>query len=270
VILGISFQKDRVLFAKHNGADTRPEFLTFSFDEKSLAESKSPGWLWTQIGEDAKNIFMAAEKAVLALPSQLSYLKRLEIKTKYMETTPAYLDWLASTQLPGGLDGYKFGFIKLGESFDLLSQEMLLYACLESTISPVLNSLTIPDMQRALILIPEQLGLIRTLERSLAKGDIAQAAIINFETNNATVVHMLHNRYSSSRSFAISPERDLSTDIETFLLSRADTLESLPLVITGNPNDFHTNWSPIVPAFLGIHDLEYAAAWGAADYEAAE
>jgi len=259
-----------VLFAKYNGPENRPEFLTFSFDAQSLSESKSPGWLWTQIGEDAKNIFMAAEKAVLALPSQLNYLKRLEIKTKYLETTPAYLDWLASTQLPGGLDGYKFGFIKLGESFDMLSQEMLLYACLQSTIGPVLNSLIIPDMQRELILIPEQLGLIRTLERSLSKGDIAQAAIINFDSDHATVVHMLHNRYSSSRSFVISAERDLSSDIETFLLSRADTLESLPLVITGNPNDFHTNWSPVVPAFLGIHDLEYAAAWGAAAYEAAE
>jgi hypothetical protein len=270
VILGVSFHKNRVLFAKHNGVDSKPEFLIFSFDENSLSDSKSPGWLWPQIGEDAKNIFNAAEKAVLALPSKLCYLKRLEIKTKYLETTPAYLDWLASTQLPGGLDGYKFGFIKLGESFDLLSQEMLLFACLESVIGPIISSLEMADMQRELILIPEQLGLVRTLERSLSKGDIAQAAVVNFDSENATVVHMLHNRYSSSRLFAITPEQDLSTDIETYLLSRADTLESLPLVITGNPNDFHTSWSPIVPAFLGIHDLEYATAWGVADYEAAE
>ena len=46
----------------------------------------------------------------------------------------------------------------------------------------------------------------------------------------------------------------------------ADSTESLPLVISGFPSDFKTNWSPIVPAFLGIHHLEFAGAWGVAEY----
>ena len=268
MILGISYSKDRILFAKNHGLDSEPEFVSFHVGAESREESTPSGSLWPKLNDDARDAFHSAEKAVLAIPAHLCYLKRLEIKSKYLETTPAYLDWLASTQLPGELAGYRFGFIKLGESFDLLSQEMLLFACLETAVGPMIRSLAMPDLERELILIPEQLGLLQTLEKSISKGDIAQAGIINFESDYATVVHMMHNRYRSSRCFGINQERDLATDIETFLLSRADALESLPLVITGNPNDFHTSWSPIVPAFMGIHNLEFAAAWGVAAYEA--
>jgi len=270
VILGITFLKDRVLFAKLHGQDADSELISFFFGEKTPFDSNTPGSLWPLIGDEGKNAFISAEKAVLAIPSQLCYLKRLEIKTIYLENSPAYLDWLASTQLPGDLTDYRFGFIKLGESFDQTSQEMLLFACLESRIAPMIQSLALPEEGRELRLMPEQLGLACTLERSLARGDIAQAGIINFEADCATVVHVLHNRFNSSRCFTNGKDRDLATDIETYLLSRADTLESFPLVITGNPNDFHTNWSPIVPAFMGIHNLEYAGAWGVADYEAAQ
>ena len=270
MILGISYQKNRILIAKHFGTDKEPEYLSFSLNEDEHQDSKVPGNIWSQIGEDARNAFISAEKVVLSIPSHLCYLKRLDIKTKYLDSSPVYLDWLASTQLPGELIGYRFGFIKIGQSFDMLSQEMLLYACLKMVIEPKISSLLIPELERELILIPEQLGLLKTLENSITKGDIAQAGLIDFDTENATVVHMLHNRYGSSRCFPISLGPELATDIETFLLSKADSLESFPLVITGNPNDFHTNWSPIVPAFMGIHNLEYAAAWGVAAYEQAE
>jgi hypothetical protein len=270
VILGISFQKNRVLFVKHSGANSEPEYVSFPLDENLALNSQSAGGIWGQIGDDAKNIFISAEKAVLALPSHLCYLKRLDIKNRYLESSPGYLDWLASTQLPGGLEGYRFGFMKIGQSFDMQSQETLLYACLESAVGPIINSLAIPEQERELTLIPEQLGLLKALENSIPKGDIAQAGIVNFDSDNITVVQMLHNRYGSSRTFSAKSGQDLPTEIETYLLSKADTLESFPLVITGNPGEFLTNWSPIVPAFMGIHNLEYAAAWGVAAYEMAE
>jgi hypothetical protein len=102
----------------------------------------------------------------------------------------------------------------------------------------------------------------------LQKDDIPQAAIIHCDSQGVSVAYMVDGHFKHCRYFHRDAGWDgHSADIETYLLSQADMTESLPLVITGFPGNFKTEWSPIVPSFMGIHNLEFAGAWGVAEYD---
>jgi hypothetical protein len=262
--LGIFIFDGKMFFALHKGND-EPEFATY---EIAAPNDESVSSLWDKVDGEALKTFQAAETVILSVPSTSCYLKRLETDGKLIENSPSFLEWLASVHLPGELSDYHYGFLPLRESFDSSMMEMILYAAPAAPLERLIKSLSLPDDSRHIIEMPEQLGLVRVLEKSLGKDDISQAGIINCDDRGAIVVYVRDGRYNHSRYFAIPPEQtgELSTDIETYLLSRADSSESLPLVITGNPKGLKTSWSPIVPAFIGIHNLEYAGAWGVVDY----
>lgn len=262
--LGISINNDKLFLALHNG-NGEPEFATYKI---SPTYGEGAPNLWDAVDPAALKTFQEAEMVILSVPSINCYLKRLETNGKLIENSPSFLEWLAAVHLPGELSDYHYGFLPLRESFDSTMMEMILYAAPATPLELQLKSLSLPNDSRHIIEMPEQLGLVRVLEKSLRKDDISQAGIINCNDNGAIVVYMRDGRYNHSRYFMALPGQadDLSSDIETYLLSRADASESLPLVITGNPKGLKTNWSPIVPAFLGIHNLEYAGAWGVVDY----
>jgi hypothetical protein len=265
--LGISVFEDKLLYALHHGSAKEPEFNLYPITKKIDGDAAEPNF-WERVDKSALEIYRAADNVVLSLISTSCYLKRLETNGKLIENTPSFLEWLASIHLPGELSDYHYGFLPLRESFDSTMMEMILYATPADSLDWIVKSLKLQDDAKHVIEMPEQLGLVRVLEKSLGKDDIFQAGIVNCDDKGATTVYIKDSRYSHSRYFALMPGQpnEISSDIETYLLSRADSSESLPLVIVGNPKDFRTNWSPIVPAFMGIHNLEFAGAWGVVDY----
>jgi hypothetical protein len=264
--LGITLLDDRLLLSYHYGAAKEPEFKTFLLKDRT----DSPGWVWRSAGEEAFESFRRAEKAILALPASATFLKRLEVDDKLAKKEPTYLPWLASTQLPGDLSNFRYDFFPLRERYDSRSVEMLFSAIPAKLVERLLYGLKTEDISSPITFFPEQLGLVRVVEKSIPKDDIAQAGIVNWDQKGAAAVYVQDGRFNHCRYFpTLLNKDDLSTDIETYFLSRADATESLPLIITGFPDDFKTNWSPVIPAFMGIHLLEYAAGWGVADLDGA-
>jgi hypothetical protein len=265
--LGMTLLNDRLLLSYHYGDIKEPEFRSFPIKDKI----DSPGWVWRAAGEEAFESFRRAEQAILALPAGGTFLKRLEVDSKLAREQPTYLQWLASTQIPGSLTDYRYDFISLRESFDSRMVEMLFYAIPARLIESLLYGLKTENQPSPINYFPEQLGLVRVVEKSVDRDDIAQAGIVNCDMRGAGAVYIRDGRFNHCRYFPIHASRreDLSTDIETYFLSRADASESLPLIVTGFPEDFKTNWSPVVPAFMGIHNLEFAAGWGVADFSGA-
>ena len=269
MILGVSILDNRLLLALHHGHSKDPEFLSFHIDIELDLNSAPGESVWKAAGPEALEYYKGAEKIIYAIPSSLCFLKCLDLDSRMINDNPAYSAWLAGTLLPGELPFYKYDFLPVRESFDGSRMEMIFYAAPAKHVDHIIQALKAEDDSREIILIPEQLGLVKVVDKSLAKGDITQAGIINFESNGASTVYVKNGHFSHGRFFVIFPEKreNLPIDVETYLLSRADSTESLPLIITGLPGDFKSNWSPIVPAFLGIHHLEYAGAWGVADYD---
>jgi hypothetical protein len=262
--LGITLLENVILMAFHYGSVREPEFKSFSLKEKG----DSPGWVWRASENEAFESFKRAERSVLALPAASTFLKRLQVDSRLSKEQPDYLKWLAKTQLPGDLSNFRYDFIPLRESFDSRSAEMLFYATPAKLVENLLQGLKTDFEAMPIALIPEQVGLVRVVERSLGKDDIAQAGIVNCENKGASAVYVKDGRFNHCRFFPSHEglNSELSIEIETYFLSRADATESLPLVVTGFTGDFKTDWSPIVPAFMGIHYLEFAGAWGAADF----
>jgi len=272
MILGVSILSDRLLLALHHGGKREPEFTSLSHGLGDMFHDVSDRSIWQILGEATADHVAKADKIVFSVPSSLSYLKNIEIDQKSAEGDQGYFDWLASTQLPGDLSFYKYEFLPLRTSFDGSRVEMIFFAAPAKQLANVLQALRPDDESRLIRALPEQLGLVRVIEKSLAKDDIPQAGIVNFENAGASAVYVKSGRFDHCRFFSKlpAPLGDLPTDVETYFLSRADSAESLPLIITGLPGDFKTSWSPIVPAFMGIHNLEYAGAWGVADYTGSE
>jgi hypothetical protein len=266
--LGISLLDDRLLLAFHYGSVRGPEFRSYDLKEKD----DSPGWVWRAADDEAFESFKRAERSVMVIPAAYTFLKRLEIDSRNAKEQPDYLKWLAKTQLPGDLANFHYGFVPLRESFDSSSAEMLFYAAPAKLVEGLLRSLKTDFDTVPISVIPEQIGLVRVVEKSIKKDDIAQAGIVNCEHNGASAVYIKNGHFNHCRFFPnhAGNKEELSIEIETYFLSRADATESLPLVVTGFTGDFKTDWSPIVPAFMGIHYLEFAAAWGVADFLNAE
>jgi hypothetical protein len=272
VILGVSILGDKFLLALHHGGNREPEFMSFTHGIGDIFHDVSDKSIWQISGEATGDYVAKADKIFFSIPSSLCYLKNIEIDQKSAEGNPEYFDWLASIQLPGDLSFYRYEFLPLRTSFDGSRVEMIFFAAPAKQLATVLRALRPDDESRSIRALPEQLGLVRVIEKSLAKDDIPQAGVVNFENAGASAVYMKGGRFAHCRFFSKLPALlgDLPSDVETYFLSRADSAESLPLIITGLPGDFKTSWSPIVPAFMGIHNLEYAGAWGVADYMSSE
>lgn len=267
MILGFSFLDNRLLMAAYPDSKQEARFVALNYSHRSVSSDRVAEEFWENAGEQALELYAAADKIVIAIPGSQCFIKRLEIDRVSAGDDPAYYQWLASTQLPGKLSQYQYGFETLRQSFDKRSAETVIYAAPAAGVNALLAPFRMEDGARRISVLPEPLGLCRALNKSLSRDDIPQAAIVNCGQAGATVVYMRDGRFSHFRHFsARGADSDLATDVETYLLSRADSAESLPLVITGFTGDFRSNWTPVVPAFLSIHDLEFAAAWGIADY----
>ncbi len=265
MILGVAIENNALLLAAHLGKDAEPQFATFPLAEN--AGDQEGGSVWVQAGEEARKMRAEARQIVFALPTESCYLKRIGIENRFTDKNSDYLDWTAGNHLPGKLDYYKYSFLPLRQSFDGSKTEMLLWATTCSQ-NDKFNKLLNPVDKYPVTYLPEQIGLVRILARSLKKEEFPQAGIVDCRADGVVAVIakdglLDHSRLFWARSMSKS---EIAADIETYFLSRADITEPLPLVITGFTGCFTTGWSPVVPAFMGIHNLEFAGAWGVADF----
>ena len=263
MILGISVKDDRMLLAAYSGSQTESEFKHFDFSLTHDKDDKKAGFLWDLAGKSASEYYRNAEEIILAVPASVNFVKRLVIPFSERIQDPVYLKWLAEIQLPGGIANYAYGFIQLRKSFDETKVEMLLYAAPMSIVQPLIFSLKRDDDVREIVTLPEQLGLIQILSESMGEEESFQSAIVHIDNAGATAIVTKGGGFSHGKYFrkSQSNDADLSSDIETYLLSRADPSEPMPLIITGSSGDFETKWSPILPSILEADVLDFAPAW---------
>jgi hypothetical protein len=124
------------------------------------------------------------------------------------------------------------------------------------------------DDARAVEMFPEHIGLVKILEKSLGKDDISQAALIHNDDEGVVAVFLKDGRFYCCRYFPVSSQsrEEFTSDIETYLLSLSSPDESLPLVVTGSAENFKTDWSPIIPSFMNVQDLDFSSVWGLAEF----
>ncbi len=265
MILGLSVRDGKLLMAVRQDDDTRFHQIDIdlsdrseSFDIRNIAD------------DDIRKLFDESKLVALGIPASACFTKRIEIDKNLSREKEDYLRWRAGIQLPGGLDKYEYGFVPVLKRFDSVKTEVLFYAMPRGEMGNILSVFggALPEFA---VIVPEQLALVEVLRKSISKDDIDQAAIVNIENDRAVAVFLKDNRYHHSRCFSLSdsgPE-ELSSDIETYLLTQMSHEEDLPLVVIGTTDRLKLNWPSIAPVFLSIHDLDYAISWGLSEVVAA-
>jgi hypothetical protein len=268
VILSILLKRNHLLLAVHKGDDEPPEFYRYDVIGRESGADVSQGYIWDQTGETAKRFYLDASRIAVVLPASVIMAKRIELDNQLNDRIPDYKKWRAGIQLPGDPDLYSYGFIHLMKSFDGKKIETIFFASPAAHVRHLTQALFRADDTRAVELFPEHVGLIRVLDKSIGTGDIPQAALVHCGEDGVVVVFVKDGRFYNGRYFPVGSQNreGLSIDIETYLLSLSDPDESLPLVITGSAEDFKTDWSPIIPAFLNVQDLDFSSVWGAAEF----
>ena len=267
--LGITVFDDRLLIVRHFGKNKSPEYGEYVFRRKLNFNADLDGCAWSFLDVETGDSYRTADKLILSIPPSLCYLKLLEIDSKTARENPDFFTWLAGIHLPGDLSQYQYKYITTGKSFDGAKVKMILTAIPFEPLKKFIRPLKRQNDPREIVAIPEPLGLIKALEKSLGQDDIPQAAIVNCSQNEASAVILKNNLYFDFKYFQFDQGKpdDLVVDIETYLLSRADASEPFPLVVTGSPELFKTNWVPLQPAFLSNDNLKFASAGGAAEHE---
>ncbi len=266
--LGLALDGKRLLICAHNGAGSPPGYHEFEIDPDRFDREQKGGYLWDTLPDQAGDLYLNASKIALAIPASSCFVKRIEIEKKMEESIPDFLKWRADLELPGDISGYIYGFIPIRRSFDGQRTESFFFAVPESKAGPLIHGFFGPDDKERMVVLPEHVGFGKVIEKSLGKDDIPQAALVHCPPDGAVAVFVKDSRLYHGRYFPLDPARadELSIDIETYLLSLVDPTESTPMILTHSSPDFITDWSPIVPVFMNIQDLDFISAWGAAEY----
>ncbi len=252
----------------HNGDKESPKFYRHDVTWKESGIESSQGYIWDQTNEIARRLYIDASRIIVVLSASTCMAKRMELDNEPGDKISDYKKWRAGIQLPGDLSMYCYGFIPLLRSYDSRKIETVFFATPAVIVKQLTQALIRADDKRTLELFPEHIGLVKVIEKSLGKDDIPQAALVHCSDEGAVAVFVKDSRFYSGRYFPVSSQngQELSTDIETYLLSLSSLDESLPLVITGSADNFKTDWSPIIPSFLSLQDLDFSPVWGLAEF----
>lgn len=261
-------KKDRLLLTVHRGEKESPEFYRYDVSLGDSDTDQSSGYIWDQTDETGRRLYADAGRIAVALPASICMAKKMELENKPDDEISDYKKWRAGIQLPVDQNMYRYGFIPLTKSFDNKRIESVFFAVPAELFKRLTRALVKIGERRSVELFPEHIGLVKVLERSLGTGDIPQAALIHCNDDGVVAVFVKDGRFFKCRYFPLDLQNreGLAIDIETYLLSLTSPDESMPLVITGSAENFKTDWSPIIPAFLNVQELDFSPVWGLAEF----
>lgn len=257
--IGVTIRNGQVFMSAREQSEDSPVF--YKFDHPPVGEERS-------IDDSFRKFLEDAEKVAIGIPASKCFVKKLEIDERLKADDREYLRWMASIQIPAPLDKYEFGFIPLTKSYDGSRTETIFYAAPRSALSGFriseIREMTVADC----MLIPEQVGLAHVLIASISDDDIPQAAIVDIDDDFACAVYIRDGRFCHSRLFELfSDDRDeCGLEVSAYLMSRSTPDDPLPLVLSGNTGRLGIDWSPVIPAFIGVKDLDYLISWGLSEF----
>jgi len=268
MILAVNIRDNAVFLAARGAQDESPRFFQFDIGMDILGEGIDASSIWNYADDSIKKIYSDAEKIVLGIPAPICFAKRLELDARLYKEKADYRRWQAAVQLPGNPCDYEFGFIPLTNSFNGAKKETVFFAAPLGKIEKLTYAVLLDKAPDSVMKVPEQIALVELLVKSISKDDISQAAIVHVEKSYIVAIVIKDARFYRGRVFLTptADEGEFVSDIQTFLMSIASADEPLPLLITGRTEEFRIEWSPVIPAFLNIKELDFGISWGLLEF----
>lgn len=170
-----------------SGGGLESETMVHEFGQLDFSDSRNR--LYNLAGERFQKLCAEADSVYLTIPMQYSMVKLIEIDNVGLERFgDKFIEWEAAQQLPEELGRFKFGFNRLGPSFDLQRVKYLLWAAPNDVVSRLADFLGLPDNIKV---IPqsESMGLYAVLNYSTEKQGFDAAVVITQEGASVVIAH---------------------------------------------------------------------------------
>jgi hypothetical protein len=162
---------------------------SFIFDFGQLDFSVGGNRLYNIAGDRFRQLCDKIDKVELVVPMEYSMVKLLEIDTAGLEKYGReFIDWEAALQLPDEFGKFKFGFNRLGESFDQKRVKYLFWAAPEILIKRLIDFLGLPETV-PLECQSEAMGLYLALNYSTDRQGFNSAIAIDPEGASVVISH---------------------------------------------------------------------------------
>jgi hypothetical protein len=248
------------------GKDMEPESMKIDFGQMDFSDDSNR--LFNLGGDRFRELCYQVESINLIVPMQYSMIKLLEIDNAGLEKYGQdFIDWEASQQLPEELGKFRFGYNRLGPSFDQQRVKYLFWAAPENLIGRLIDFLGLPE-GLGLVCQSEAMGLYLALNHcSEHQGFNAAMAI---EQEGVSVV-LSHDGDFIGAKYIGKSGQSLKDEIMYYVIGAgSDSLKPQILLCgdytyKGNLGDLH--WaemlmleSPAIP----LNNSIYFAAFGLA------
>lgn len=145
--------------------------------------------LYNLAGERFQKQCSETESVFLIVPMQYSMVKLLEIDNAGLARFGyKFIEWEASQQLPEELGKFKFGFNRLGPSFDQQRVKYLFWAAPEDVISRLITFLGLPE-NVPITLQSEAMGLYSVLNHCTENQGFNAAVAVNLQGAAVVISH---------------------------------------------------------------------------------
>jgi hypothetical protein len=167
--------------------EMEPESFIFDFGQLDFTERGSR--LFSIAGERFRSLCDQVESVDLVVPMQYSMVKLIEVDNAGLERYgQSFVEWEAAQQLPAEFGKFRFGFNRLGPSFDQRRVKYLFWAAPENIIGRLIDFLGLPE-NVDLVCQSEAMGLYLALNYSSERQGFNSAISIIQEGASIVISH---------------------------------------------------------------------------------
>jgi len=170
-----------------SGGSLESAAMICDFGQLDFADARNR--LYNLAGEHFQRLCSEAESVYIIVPMQYSMVKLLEIDNAGLaQFGDKFIQWEASQQLPDEFGKFKFGFNRLGLSFDQQRVKYLFWAAPEDVISRLIAFLGLPE-DIPVVLQSEAMGLYSVLNYCTQKQGFNAAVAVSPQGAAVVVSH---------------------------------------------------------------------------------
>jgi hypothetical protein len=169
------------------GGNLDSETIIYEFGQLDFADDRNR--LFNLAGDRFQKLCAEIESVILIVPMQYSMVKLLEIDNAGLNSFgEKFIEWEASLQLPDELGKFKYGFNRLGPSFDQQRIKYLFWAAPENVIGRLVDFLGLPAHIQV-TLESESMGLYSVLNFSADKQGFNAAVAAGVDGVSIVISH---------------------------------------------------------------------------------
>ncbi|NLI17054.1 MAG: hypothetical protein GX409_12295 [candidate division Zixibacteria bacterium] len=246
------------------GENLELESMNCEFGQLDFADPRNK--FYNLAGDRFRELCAKSDAVFLVIPMQYSMIKLLEIDNAGLARFgDKFIEWEASQQLPEELGKFRFGFNRLGPSFDQQKVKYLFWAAPENVINGLIDFMGLPA-NIPIILQSEAMGFFKAL--NYCTENLGFNAAVAMSPQGASIVISHDGDFIGAR-FIENGELSLKDEVMYYIMGLGSETLKPQLLYCGDPEYLSMlgaiDWADSIifePSMLPNSDSRYCGAFG--------